>query len=589
MDFGIGKVELEEVNPHLRGERVENHLGKNAPSSPDRDSNLDLAILSSRAQHDKRINGKQDREYDSIYRPQMNFRETVPEYEDPDYGALEDQSPAASRNMQQTSDVYASFNSKVYVSFLPQNKYLRKEEELTEKAAPLNNIHYYIQNDLNVVTDWPDPHKRLGQLSAVSLDKDGNVVVFHRGDREWGAESFQPNNVYNQRALGPIQQNTVVVFNATTGKVVYEWGSNRQTLPIFYLPHGLAVDPENNVWVTDVALHQVFKFAPGKGNHNPLLTLGESFVPSKDAHHFCKPTDIAIMTNGDFFVSDGYCNSRIVKFSKNGTKILEWGRSTFQGFPPLQVPPPYFFSIPHALALAEDKQLLCVADRENGRIQCFNCHNGTFVMQVHSKELGGRIFSVAYAPVQDGLLYLVNGPSLTSNKAHTSGYVVDMGTKKLVDQFTPNEKEFSNPHDLAVSSDGNQVYVVELNPYKVWKFVKGLNNTLKHKEDDKPIIVDKSATSAATALGIVIGATAVVGIVVLAAVLRMRRRGCISGYSTQHDRWEFPISPVEGFKLGQFLDRHQGFEKVSTEESDEEASSNSSSVELGAGQRTPFA
>nr|CAD7397777.1 unnamed protein product [Timema poppensis] len=65
--------------------------------------------------------------------------------------------------------------------------------------------------------------------------------------------------------------------------------------------------------------------------------------------------------------------------------------------------------------------------------------------------------------------------------------------------------------------------------------------------------------------------------------------GCISGYSTQHDRWEFPISPVEGFKLGQFLDRHQGFEKVSTEESDEEASSNSSSVELGAGQRTQFA
>nr|CAD7263158.1 unnamed protein product [Timema shepardi] len=50
----IGKVELEEVNPHLRGGRVENHLGKTTPSSPDRDSNLDLPVLSSRAQHDKR-------------------------------------------------------------------------------------------------------------------------------------------------------------------------------------------------------------------------------------------------------------------------------------------------------------------------------------------------------------------------------------------------------------------------------------------------------------------------------------------------------------------------------------------------------
>nr|CAD7574316.1 unnamed protein product [Timema californicum] len=49
------KVELEEVNPHLRGGRVENHLGKTTPSSPDRDSNLDLPALSSRAQHDKRV------------------------------------------------------------------------------------------------------------------------------------------------------------------------------------------------------------------------------------------------------------------------------------------------------------------------------------------------------------------------------------------------------------------------------------------------------------------------------------------------------------------------------------------------------
>nr|CAD7265937.1 unnamed protein product [Timema shepardi] len=52
---GIEKVELEEVNPHLRGGRVENHLGKTTPSSPDRDSNLDLPVLSSRAQHDKRV------------------------------------------------------------------------------------------------------------------------------------------------------------------------------------------------------------------------------------------------------------------------------------------------------------------------------------------------------------------------------------------------------------------------------------------------------------------------------------------------------------------------------------------------------
>lgn len=56
--------------------------------------------------------------------------------------------------------------------------------------------------------------------------------------------------------------------------------------------------------------------------------------------------------------------------------------------------------MPHALALAEDKEMLCVADRENGRILCFNCHNGSFIVQFKSSEMGSRIFSVAYSPAQ---------------------------------------------------------------------------------------------------------------------------------------------------------------------------------------------
>lgn len=62
--------------------------------------------------------------------------------------------------------------------------------------------------------------------------------------------------------------------------------------------------------------------------------------------------------------------------------------------------PVYEFSVPHALALAEDKEMLCVADRENGRVQCFNCHNGSFIVQFRSREMGSRIFSVAYSPAQ---------------------------------------------------------------------------------------------------------------------------------------------------------------------------------------------
>ncbi|CAH2218585.1 jg13580 [Pararge aegeria aegeria] len=93
----------------------------------------------------------------------------------------------------------------------------------------------------------------------------------------------------------------------------------------FYMPHGITVDKEGNVWLTDVALHQVFKFTP-QSKSRPALVLGEKFVPRDDDNHFCKPSAVAVLSTGDFFVADGYCNSRIVKFAPDGTKILQWGK-----------------------------------------------------------------------------------------------------------------------------------------------------------------------------------------------------------------------------------------------------------------------
>lgn len=64
------------------------------------------------------------------------------------------------------------------------------------------------------------------------------------------------------------------------------------------------------------------------------------------------------------------------------------------------MPDPYHMEIPHALTLAEDKGLVCVADRENGRVQCFDWHNGTFAYQLYSSKFGSRVFSVTYSPLQ---------------------------------------------------------------------------------------------------------------------------------------------------------------------------------------------
>lgn len=62
-----------------------------------------------------------------------------------------------------------------------------------------------------------------------------------------------------------------------------------------------------------------------KGEDKPSLTLGEAFVPGDDERHFCKPTDVAVASNGDLFVADGYCNSRIMKFDKNGNLLKQFG------------------------------------------------------------------------------------------------------------------------------------------------------------------------------------------------------------------------------------------------------------------------
>lgn len=73
---------------------------------------------------------------------------------------------------------------------------------------------------------WPDNKEELGAVTAVSFDKAGNVVMFHRVDRIWGPETFDRLNVYQEKYRGPIQGNTVLGLEAESGKVLYQWGKN---------------------------------------------------------------------------------------------------------------------------------------------------------------------------------------------------------------------------------------------------------------------------------------------------------------------------------------------------------------------------
>ncbi|XP_073957565.1 peptidyl-alpha-hydroxyglycine-alpha-amidating lyase 1 isoform X2 [Choristoneura fumiferana] len=324
-----------------------------------------------------------------------------------------------------------------------------------QQAQLASNIKLALEklNDApKYVSNWPDPNIKMGQVSGVALNNAGQVLVFHRASNTWDAGTFSNRNVYQAIGEPPIPHPTVLVFN-DTGELVDMWGKN-----LFYMPHGITVDREANVWVTDVALHQVFKFAPGQ-REQPALVLGEKFVPGNDELHFCKPSAVAVLASGEFFVADGYCNTRIMKFAPDGSLMLQWGGGHFDGSP-------FAFNVPHALTLAEDRGLVCVADRERGRAACFRADNGTYVTGFKNWLIGGRLFSVAYSPVKGGRLYVVNGPG---TGARVRGYVIEFASQRMVASFAPGG-DFSNPHDVVASPDGSKVYVAELNPYRVYKF-----------------------------------------------------------------------------------------------------------------------
>src|SRR3954471_24242292 len=162
-----------------------------------------------------------------------------------------------------------------------------------------------------VVTDFPQlpPSIVLGAVSAVAENSKGQIFVFHRGEH--------PILILDQN-----------------GKLIRSFGDG-----LFTLAHGLRIDADDNIWVTDASNHTLIKFSP---DGVPLLKLGEKDVPGEDASHFNKPTDIAFAANGDFYISDGYGNSRIVKFDKDGKFLKAWGKKGSASGE---------FNLPHAVQL----------------------------------------------------------------------------------------------------------------------------------------------------------------------------------------------------------------------------------------------
>ena len=148
----------------------------------------------------------------------------------------------------------------------------------------------------------------MGEAAGVAVDVNGHVMVFHRPGRGFDTAGDGPlegsRGARDRSAIRPPDP----IRGARTRS------SCRTASPSI---------SANNVFLTDVALQQVFKFShDGK----LLFAVGEPRVGKWDATHFNQPTDIAIRADGSFYVSDGYVNSRVAIFDSHGKWLREWGK-----------------------------------------------------------------------------------------------------------------------------------------------------------------------------------------------------------------------------------------------------------------------
>lgn len=276
---------------------------------------------------------------------------------------------------------------------------------------------------LERVAGWPVlPDIVFDRTSGVALDSRGRIYVAHRGERP--LLRLHPDGTLDQE-IGSEHLHKSIAWDLT--------GAKPEPMPERYWLHGLHVDPWDNVWITDVSRHLVLQFDP-----DGLLrrTFGTDSVPGCDASHFDQPTQVCVLPTGEFFVTDGYGNSRVAKFDADGTFLFDWGR---RGTAPSE------FHSPHDMALGANG-LLYVTDRENDRIQVFQPEDGSRVM------IGPDLHSI------DGLHATPDGSLWAS--AGVDNAVLRLDLQVRVREAWVRPDILTYPHAIAVGEDG-VMYVAE--------------------------------------------------------------------------------------------------------------------------------
>ena len=287
-----------------------------------------------------------------------------------------------------------------------------------------------------------------GSTSLVEVSPDGETI--------WAVDRCGENT-----CVGHDDLDVVFQFDKD-GNMLKRWGAG-----MFVWPHGIDVDDDGNVWIADARGegdrgHQVIKFS---SDGDVLMRLGTAGVAGRTQSTFDQPNDVLVAPNGDIFVGDGHPgngNNRIVKFSRDGTYLMEWGET---GSAPGQ------FRTPHALAM-DSQGLLYVGDRSNRRIQVFE-QDGTFVRDFYNF---GRASGVAIDG--DDNIYVADSES---NYRRNGGYkrgirvanISDLRIFAFIPDPEPNQDNSgtSAAEGVAVDNEGN-VYGAEVGPRALRKHAK---------------------------------------------------------------------------------------------------------------------
>jgi sugar lactone lactonase YvrE len=332
-----------------------------------------------------------------------------------------------------------------------------------------------LPNPYRLVEGWPSLPKGMngchwGEVIRVHVDAKGNIWVFNR--------CFNVVPAGSATCIGRGPANPPILEFDPAGRLLKSFG-----VGLFAYPHGMTIDGAGNLWVTDVndqetilgmsarnadgvtMGEEVLKLSPeGK----VLLTLGKEGVAGTGPDGFDRPTSVAVAPNGDIFVSDGhapnkYGTGRVVKFSKAGHFIKDWGR---KGSAPGE------FDEPHDIFVGGSRSWVYVADRKNNRIQVFG-QDGNFIAAW--KQFGQP--SSVFVGKDDTIYVGASFPDPSAKKGELRGIIIGNAIDGSLKAFIPDPADLDNvitgtsASGIAADSMGS-IFAADVGAHNLRKYVK---------------------------------------------------------------------------------------------------------------------